>query len=61
MAHSREDGWKRVGTVEALNDNIALGLATLQGLVPEGTPAKAVPRRPVSPKPRAKRKAKARR
>jgi len=53
IGHSREDGWKRLGTVDAINDNIALGLATLQGLAPEGTPLKAEPSR-ISKRPKRK-------
>lgn len=43
-------GWKLVATVQAANDSAAIGLARLQGLVPESTPVKAV----VRPKPKAK-------
>ena len=54
IGYSREDGWKRIGAVDAVNDNTAIGLATLQGMAPEGTPLKAEPRRAVSKRPKRK-------
>lgn len=55
LTHSRErQKWEHAGTVKANNDSAAIGLVRLQGLVPESTPVKAEPRRPVSKRPKRK-------
>ena len=51
QAKANARGWKLVATVQAANDSAAIGIARLQGLVPESTIVKAV----IRPKPKAKR------